>query len=379
MEATQPVSRRPSLLPWTPLIVAAFASYGPVGWNYGFALYFLNYNHGFVKRGLVGELFSHFTYLTRGQLLLAEYLFLAAAYLLCYVVFRPTLFRNRETSLIAVLLLSAPAALPHIGYLFAQPDVTLFLLLLLCMWLLFTMPPLTAACATIPLCIIALCAHEAFSLMFYPLVVAILIEQCRTRRLPWIALIAHVAIIGAALLAILHFGTLKVSPDTILQESTARTDVGVQRQVYDVMASSFAEQRALVVRLYTPGIWRSFALTFCIAAPYFFLLGKLLRRSMRAAAMPSWQQAITCLLFLSPLMLCYLGHDFTRWIGAACMSTSLFILALAQTNTAVRESLTQWTNNENIAAWLAYLIAAGPMGATGIRSAELLLAAWSGR
>lgn len=375
MEATQ----RHSLLPWTPLIVAAFASYGPVGWNYGFALYFLNYNHGFVKRGFVGELFSHFAYLTRGQLLLAEYLFLAAAFVLCYTVFRPILFRNRETSMIAVLLLSAPAALPHIGYLFAQPDVTLFLLLLLCLWMLFNMSPFAAACATIPLCIIALCTHEAFSLMFYPLVVAILIEQCRTRRLPWIAAIAHVAIIGAAFLAILHFGKLKVSPDTILQEALTRTNVGIQRQVYDVMASSFAEQRELVRRMYNSLIWKLLALTICIAAPYFFLLGKLLRRSMHAAAMPSWQQAITSLLFLSPLLLCYLGHDFTRWIGAACIDASLFILALAQTNAAVRDTLTRWTTNENITAWLAYLIAAGPMGATGIRSAELLLTAWTGR
>lgn len=375
MEATQ----RPSLLPWTPLIVAAFASYGPVGWNYGFALYFLNYNHGFVKRGFVGEIFSHFAYLTRGQLLLAEYLFLAAAYVICYVIFRPLLFRNRETSMIAVLLLSAPAVLPHIGYLFAQPDVTLFLLLLLCLWMLFSMPPLAAVCATIPLCIVALCTHEAFSLMFYPLVIAILIEQCRTRRLPWIAAIAHVAIIGVAFLAILHFGTLKVSPDTILQEGLARTNVGIQRQVYDVMASSFAEQRELVRRMYTPGIWKLLGLTFCIAAPYFFLLGKLLRRSMRAAAMPSWQQAITSLLFLSPLLLCYLGHDFTRWIGAACMDASLFILVLAQTNAVVRNALIRWTINENVTAWLAYLIAAGPMGATGIRSAEIFFAAWSGR
>lgn len=375
MEATQ----RPTLLPWTPLIVAAFASYGPVGYNYGFALYFLNYNHGFVKRGFVGELFSHFAYLTRGQLLLAEYLFLAAAFALCYTVFHPLLVRNRETSMIAVLLLSAPAVLPHIGYLFAQPDVTLFLLLLLCLWMLFNMPPLAAACATIPLCLIALCTHEAFSLMFYPLVVAILIEQCRTRRLPWIAAIAHVAIIGAAFLAILHFGKLKVSPDTILQEALTRTNVGIQRQVYDVMASSFAEQRELVRRMYTSLIWKLLALTFCIAAPYFFLLSKLLRRSMRSADMPVWQQAVTCLLFLSPLLLCYLGHDFTRWIGAACIDASLFILALAQTNAVVRNALTHWTTNENITAWLAYLIAAGPMGATGIRSAEIFINAWSGR
>lgn len=371
MEATSPVAAKSSWFPWVPLCVASLASYGPVGWNYGFALYFLNYQHGFVKRGLVGALVSPFAFLSRGNLLTLEYLFLAAAFALCYVVFRRALFQDRGLTLPAVLLLSAPGTLPHIGYLFAQPDVTMFLLMLLCLWALIQLRPLTAAIVTLPLCCLGLMAHEAFSLMFYPLIAAILLNQARTRRLPWTAAIAHVAVVGAAFVSIVHFGKLKVSPDTILQEATARTDVGIQRQVYDVMASTFAQQQELVHRLYTPGIWQYLILTVCICLPYFWLLSYLLRRCMRAVDAPAWQQVLTGILFVSPLVLCFLGHDFTRWMGAACIDASFFVLYLALTGDAARNTLSQWSATSiNTQAWLAYLIAIGPLGATGIRSAE---------
>lgn len=361
-------------------MVATFASYGHVGWNYGFALYFLNYHHGFVKRGLVGELFSPFAFLSRNQLLTIEYLFLAAAFALCYVVFRRALFQDRALTLPAVLLLSAPGTLPHIGYLFAQPDVTMFLLMLLCIWAFLQLSPLAATLITLPLCCIGLMAHEAFSLMFYPLIAAILLNLARTRRLPWAVAIAHVASVAAVFIAIVHFGKLKVSPDTILQEGLARTNVGIQRQVYDVMASTFAQQQTLVHQLYTPGIWQLLILTVCIALPYFWLMAHLLRRSMWAATMPLWQQACNGIAFLSPLVLCFLGHDFTRWIGAACIDVSVFTLYLALTSEAAHDALANWASTSiHKEAWLAYLIAIGPMGATGIRSAEFFVTAFHTR
>ena len=380
MEATSLAAPKPSGLPWIPLLVASLASYGHVGWNYGFALYFLNYRHGFVKRGLVGELFSPFAFLSRNRLLTVEYLFLAAAFLLCYVVFRRALFQDHALTLPAVLLLSAPGTLPHIGYLFAQPDVTMFLLMLCCIWALLQLRPLTAVLVTLPLCCIGLMAHEAFSLMFYPLIAAILLNLARTRRLPWAAAIAHVAIVAAAFVSIVHFGKLKVSPDTILQEGLARTDVGIQRQVYDVMASTFAQQQELVHRLYSAYIWQLLILTVCIALPYTLLMAYLLRTSMRADGMPRWQQALTCIAFLSPLVLCFMGHDFTRWMGAACIDASCFTLYLALTSKAAHDALANWASaSANKEAWLAYLIAAGPLGATGIRSAEFFVTAFHTR
>jgi hypothetical protein len=384
MTATRPQEATAGnrLLPWLPLFVAVLNSYGAVGWNYGFALYFLNYRHGFVKRGLVGELFSSAAFLSRGSLLAIEYLFLAAAFALTYFVFRTALFGQRNDRKLAVLLLSAPAVLPHIGWLFAQPDVTLFLLLLLSLLMFLRLPPLLATALSLPVCCIALLGHEAFSLMFYPLIVAVLLQLCRTRKLPWIAGILHVVVVMAVFIAILHFGKLSVSPAVILAEATARTNVGIQPQVYEVMASTLAQQRVLVHKLYTPYVLQVLALTLVLIIPYFVLLFVLLRRALKAAAAPVSQQGFTALLMLAPLLLCALGHDTTRWIGAVGIDISFLILFLFLADEEagpVRTTLRAWAAGPCYLVWLGYCLVIGPMGATGLRSADNIVNAWIGQ
>ena len=374
-----------------PLLAGAINSYGPIAFNYGFALYFLDYRHGFVKRGLVGEIFSRIAWMPRPVLMGIEYGFLAAAFVLTYLVFRELLFGSTAERRLAAILLCAPAMLPHLGYLFAQPDVTLYILLLGAMAALVWMRPWAGSAVSCALCCIALLAHEAFSLMFYPLVAAILLQLCVRRRLPWIAAAAHVAIVAGLFVAVLHFGMLRVSPNVILREAQARTDVGIQRQVYDVMASSLAEQRELMRRMYGVYVWRVVGLTIAITLPYFFLLARLLFGTMRVAGSPRWQRAATVLLFLSPLALCWLGHDVSRWLGAVGMDATLFALwmvlderhagARQQSVSGVTESapvqslLADWATGPSYTAWLIYLLVIGPLGATGIRSAEQIAGA----
>lgn len=379
-----------TVLAWMPLLAGAINSYGPIALNYGFALYFLNYRHGFVKRGLVGEMFSHVAWMPRPALMGVEYVFLATAFALTYLVFRQILFGSIAERRLAAILLCAPAMLPHLGFLFAQPDVTLYILVLGAIAALVWMRPMAGAAVSCGLCCIGLLAHEAFSLMFYPLIVAILLQLCVRRRLPWAVTAAHVAVVLATFIAVVHFGVLKVSPDVILREAQARTDVGIQRQVYDVMASSFKEQRILVGKMYGVYVWRVVGLTVAITLPYFGLLTRLLLGAMRAAGSPRWQRVVTVLLFLAPLMLCWLGHDVSRWLGAVGMDATLFLLWMCLDEQRVapeqqggfsdaqpfaRSFLSRWALGPNYAAWLIYLLVIGPFGATGIRSAEQIVGA----
>ena len=361
------------------MFAGAINSYGPIAFNYGFALYFLTYRHGFVKRALVGEMFSGVSFLSRQQLMLIEYAFLVVAFALTYVVFRPLLFGDAAQCRLAAALLSAPALLPHIGYLFAQPDVTLYILLLLCLWVLLRASPLIAAGASCALCCVALLEHEAFCLMFYPGIAAILLHLCVRRRLPWIAGVLHVAVFAAAFVAIMHWGRMKVSPDGVLAEAQARTNAGIQQQVYDVMASTFAEQEALVRRMYTPGVIRVLIASVLLTLPYMVLLGRLLLGAMRAAGYGRGHRAALVVMFVSPLALCALGHDTTRWMGAMCLDATLFLLyfCLAQEG-AASAHLLEWARGRTYLPWLAYLLAVGPYGATGLRSADQIVSAWYG-
>jgi hypothetical protein len=373
--------KQDGLLAWAPLAVGVLNSYGTPTLNYGFALYFLDYRHGFVKRGLVGELFSAVSFLSRGRLLAIEYLFLAAAFVATYFVFRGVLFGTASQRRLAAALLCAPALLPHIGYLFAQPDVTLYLLVLACVALFLRASPMVAALTTCPLCCVALLAHEAFSLMFYPLIAAILLHLSLKRRLPWIVSAGHVVVFAVAFVAVMHWGVLKISPDALLAEAQARTNVGVQSQVYEVMASTLPEQRELVRRMYTPFVWRVLGLTLLLSVPYFVLLGRLLWHTMRGAGGGVSQRTITAALFASPLLLCALGHDTTRWIGAMCINATLFVLFLYLSepdNSVARQQLQRWTEGPSFVPWLVYLIAIGPYEATGLRLADQMISAWYG-
>lgn len=383
MELSRPSSAcRPSAaLPWVPLLVAVLCSYEPVAYNYGFALYWLDWRHGFVKRGLVGELFSWADFLTRSELLSIEYSFLAVGFALTYLVFRQVLFGSGQDRRLAAVLLSAPAALPHLGYLFAQPDITLYILMLCCLALFLRIPPLVAVAVSLPFCILGLLAHEAFSLMFYPLIIAILVDLCAKRRLPWWALAGHVSAMLTAFAAIVRWGALKIPPEVLLREAQARTNVPIQPQVYDVMASTLSDQRALVWHMYTSGVVHTLWLTLALSAPYFTLLSRLLKDCLYASNSPRWQRLATAALFLSPLTLCTLGHDTTRSIGAMCLDATLFLLYLYTTDRPagdVRRFLGDWSTTPAYSVWLAYFIAIGPYGATGLRTAEQLVGAWSG-
>jgi len=378
---TQQRWRGESVLSWAPLLLGAINSYGPISFNYGFALYFLTYQHGFVKRGLVGEMLSPLHWLPRTRLITIEYLFLAAAFGLTYVVFRALLFGDAAERRFSAALLGAPALLPHIGYLFAQPDVTLYLLLLVCVWLFVRARPVVATAASWAICCVALLEHEAFSLMFYPLVAAILLHLVLRRRLHWGFAAGHVVLFATAFLVVMHWGALKVSPDTVLAEAQARTDVAIQRQVFDVMASTFAQQEALVRRMYTPGVLRILAASVLLTAPYLWLLGRLVLQTLEASNARRLQRGLTLGMFAAPLLLFAMGHDTTRWIGAMCIDATLFLFFLYLTEpdgSAARTTLRNWATGRSFVPWLIYLVGIGPYGATGLRTAEQVVSAWWG-
>jgi hypothetical protein len=307
--------------------------------------------------------------------------FLAVGFGLTYVVFRRLVFGCLAERILAAVLLSAPAALPHLGYLFAQPDITLYLLVLGCLGLFLHTGARLAAALSLPLCCLGLLAHEAFLLMFYPLVVAVMLYLRHRRRLRLWVVIVHCGVVLACFASVVHWGALKVSPDTVLQEAQARTDVAIQPQVYEVMGSTLAEQRVLVRRMYSLGVMRTLWLTLALSAPYFFLLVRLVDRTFGLAQFPGWQRVFTAALFLSPLLLCTLGHDTTRWIGAMCLDASLFLLFVylqEGDGSPARQWLREWAEEPGTLAWMAFLVAIGPYGATGLRSAEQLIGAWFG-
>lgn len=368
------------LLTWAPLATGLLNTFGPVALNYGIALYFLSYAHGFVKRGLIGELFLPVAHVSTNGLRAIQIAFTLAAIALTYAVFRKLLFGNSHDRIFAGTLLAGPALLSHLAIMFEQPDVTLFLLLLLIAAAFLRLPPAAAALVSTALSCLALLAHEAFSLALYPFVVAMLWILCRQRRVAWFVAALNVILVAIAFLAILHFGTLKVAPEVILADAAHRTDVAVQRQVFDVMHSNLVQQRALVARFYRAWDFRFLLLlSALLTLPYALLLGGLLRRAATALQLQRLDRIVLAALFLTPLSLCFFGHDVGRWMSDCAIEATLFLLVLALREPPVRSALRDWASGSSPLLWLAWFFLTGPLDATALRAAEQLSILWTGR
>jgi hypothetical protein len=368
-----------SLLSWVPLLAGLSFTVGEVAYRYGIALYFLNYRHGFVKRGLIGELFLPITHFSRSGLITLQVAFTLLAFAATYALMRRLLFGDPCDRVLAAVLFAAPALLPHIATVFEQPDVTLYLLSLAALAVFLHLQPTAAAFASTAIACVALLVHEAFSLAFYPLILAILWDRCRRQRLSWMLALLQVTVVSLTFLAILHFGTLKVSPNTILAEAAQRTSVPLQRQVFDVMASNYAAQRALVISFYRARDFQQLCLaTSLLSIPYFYMLVSLLRRAVQSLGYKLPDLLFFLALFTLPLSLCWLGHDVSRWISDCAIDATLFLVYLTLTEPAARRALAAWAAGPQPLLWLAWELITGPYDATALLAARRLSLFWPG-
>ena len=318
-----------SLLPWLP-VAAAIAHLAPqVDLNYGAAYYLFDYRHGFVKRGLLGELFRHVGHLSRTDARLIELFILLLTTVATYYVFREPLFRDGAVAPLTAMLLSGPALLPHFFIMFIPTDPLLYTVLVVCVWAYLRYRPAAAWGLSLLLCVVALFVHEGFAVRFYPLVIALLLEMCRRRRLPWAMLVAHVAAMLVFFGLIVHFGKSATDPLVYATEAQARAGYSVDPQLYLLMHQTAMEgRRQSMDFIWNRGTLQGFALSFLLAIPYALAVIVALRRAMRAAAAPLWQMVLTALLFLSPLVLCPITTDWFRWLSDCFICATLFLLYL---------------------------------------------------
>ena len=339
-------------------------TYGPSHW-------FLNYHHGFVRRALVGQLFTHFAFLSWRKIFLIEAAVLACCITLTYLVFRSVLFGTLNERRFAAFLLAAPAFLPHMSYMAGEMDNFLYLSLLLAAWPLTRLSNyLGLVIATVFTCI-SLAMHEGFILMFYPLILALLIELLHRRVLKplWVGL--HGATVAVCFFCILKFGKLAASQSQSFAEAQRRTDMPIESTVFLAVHNSLTEQVHFALGHYSYLLLRGIAFTLLLCIPYGLVLWRLLSGNLKSRGYSSFLRRGVWLLFFMPLLLIPLGHDAMRWTAALCINISLYVLFLYQMDSRsgrkeeAFSALATWNANPAIAATLVYLVALGPWGLAG--------------
>ena len=339
-------------------------TYGPSHW-------FLNYHHGFMRRALVGQLFASFPFLSWRSIYLIEAAVLLVLVVLTYLVFRSILFGTLDERRLAAFLLAAPAFLPHLAILGGEIDNFMYIPLLMSAWMLMRLRNhIGLLLVTLAVCV-GLAIHEAFLLMFYPLLLALIIDLLHQRRLKAAAVAVHGAVVSLCFVVIIFFGKLHGERADWLHEAQGRTDMPIESTVFMALHNTLAEQVRFVIPRYTHLFLRGLLLTFILSIPYGIILWKLIRSSVRSRGYSVPMQRFVLLLFFAPLLLLPLGHDAMRWTAALCIDMSLYVLFIYQEDLAgprnleARSSLSLWNSNPAIGATLVYLVALGPWALAG--------------
>ena len=375
--STNPALERAAgrLLTALPVVAAMLWLGGAFHRSYGPTHYFLSYQHGFLKRALLGELLLPLPFISLHTILAIELVIFAAVVTVTYIVFRGTLFGTLEERALAAFLLAAPALLPHLAYLSGDLDSLLYICAVLAVGAFLVMPATAAVACAIALSIIALLIHEAFVLLFYPLLLAIMIDLCRRHRLRPGVVLAQLVVMAIVLLAILHFGKWSVPHPEYLAAAQQRTNMPLEGTVFLVLSNTLQQQLHFVAALYTKQLIAGVLLSCIVSAPYFATLVWLMQSALTVRGYTEKSRRNLLLLLCAPLLLLPLGHDVMRWVSAICINISLFLLYLYGTapdpaeRRALTTALTTWTATPLYPALLGYALV---LGAYGIASTRLV-------
>lgn len=341
-------------------------TYGPSHW-------FVTYEHGFLRRALIGQLFSHIHFLSMREIFGIEAAVFLLALLLTISIFRPLLFGSLGERRFAAFLLAAPAFLPHMAYMDGEMDNFLYIALLLGAFALIRLGNVFGLLIATVWTLIGLLIHEAFALMFYPLVLVLAIDLVHRRRLKPGWVIAHLAIVIAAFVGVIHFGKLSGTPAQWIAAAQQRTDMRIDKIVFQVLDSSFSQQLRFVSHLYKPRLIATVLVTIFLAIPYGAVLRRWLSAAFAIRGYSRTQARWMLLIFAAPLTLSLVGHDIMRWVSALCINVSLYLLLLCRTvpyerdsgSEKIRTALAGWTKRPEYVAILLYLLAIGPWGFSG--------------
>lgn len=297
--------------------------------RYAMAHYLLTYEFGFTKRALFGQLLSGISFLSLGTLALIATCITAACIAMTYAVLCRPLCNSLLGALLLAFLLSGPGFLPHVAACAAFLDNLLLIVLLTCIVILRKWQGAGAWIAITALSALSLLVHEAFVLLYYPVILVLLLDEMKDGRLGRKVLALHLAVVLGVLALVLTAGRLDVPAQQFNAYLRSRTDLPLEENNLMVRALQFSliENWAYLAEVYTmPRFVVGQSVVILSAAPYFVALAVLLSQSMSHRGSSSRRFWITASILCAPVLLMLVGHDVVRWTAIACLNVSIYIV-----------------------------------------------------
>ena len=338
------------------LIIFRVISFLPDQVN-GFAAshYLFSYTDGFHKRALPGAVLRAVTGYLPGKAIYALSLAMLAAFTVALLAFmRKGLLASKESLVLGLVLLGAPAILPHFSYSIGYFDPALVICALLAVAVLDSALPdwLKLVLACVP-CTIGVLTHESFLLAAFPLVLAHALLSGKPEQVSaWIL----AGIVGVMTVAVQFHGHPSVPLDQYVSQAAARTDQAPDPEAFRLLYFNLRDNYVYLTQHYSSVLTDArLVAALIVPIPYFVMLHDLFGLAIRATGAPSNRVWLARFMVLAPLALILVGFDALRWVSFACLNCSLLVFRFARTeHPEAREALTLYLHSPRF--WILALL-----------------------
>jgi hypothetical protein len=287
--------------------------------------YLFSYAAGFHKRALLGSLLGlYFDRLGAATLYGISLCTLALLVVALLLFLRRALLTSSTMLILGVVLLGAPAVLPHFAYAIGYFDPVLVICALLALGVLAGPLPdwLKVPIAFLP-CAFGVLTHESFALAAFPLVAGYsLIARTARRKLIWSLTMAVLALT----VVVQVVGHPTIGLDEYMRMAAARTDMQINAEAFELLYFQPRENLYYLVRHYSSIATDVRLLAgLIVPIPYFVMLRDLYTRAAGASAMTAGTRLVVCICVFAPVVLALVGFDVLRWVSFVCLNCSILI------------------------------------------------------
>ena len=340
--------------------------------TWSFTHWAFTYDYGVIKRGLVGEVLGWFVQppnLFPVVRHIAWFDSIAVSLLLAVLFFRPARrYGGDGLCEFGILATSHFATLQHFFYDVGRFDHVGLAISLACFACIERLRPMAAAVALVGACTLGIVIHEAFAVIFLPLILAYWLYHRAGPTSDMRLLTVVTSLLALVVLVMISRGRPALGETAYVQTLRDLHGEWINARSVGVLYGSVTNEAGRSVALFlTSRRLFQHAVLAAFLLPSLLLLGAAIRGVWRDGLRRSrrgWRAAALLVAAASPLALYPIGIDFARWWALAItnllMALSLLLLASERWRTAVGGAIAE----HRLLVWATVVcsLIAGPLG-----------------
>lgn len=325
------------------------------------------YEFGFIKRGLIGEILRFvFGRPDRQVVIVLSYIVAGAAlFALSYLYLRPYTHAAPENKpqiwLFAILALSHFSTLQFTLFDTGRFDQFGIIFMALSIAAIEHWKGLKAAGAIFLLSLVAVLIHEAYFLLFFPLVFSYWVFKDENKAGKIIAFL----LISAAVAYIGLYGNLKhtISRQDYIHHLVSTYGAWISKQPVWILYTTTAQHLRVTTSNFTlPIFYKVHAIWFMALLPSLIIFYKMFRLLYASLAeqRSGKHPVVMVLLFLSPfspLLMYFLGIDFGRWLSVCVINIFIFLSLFLCSNSDYAQQCAQMLGRQKKIILIGVIIA----------------------